>query len=82
MNPFVRDRINSMNALFAHDRIAVNTDKCPELTPALETQGYTDKGEPEKFNDHPAIDDWVDSAGYFINRRFPIRKPSAAVSFS
>jgi hypothetical protein len=82
LNPFVRDRINSFNALFAHDRIAVNTDKCTELTHALETQGYTDRGEPEKFNDHPAIDDWVDSAGYFIHRRFPIRKPSSAVSFS
>jgi len=77
MNPLVRDRINSFNALFAHDKIKVNTNKCPELTNALEVQGYTDKGEPEKFNEHPAVDDWVDSAGYFINRRFSVKAPLA-----
>lgn len=71
-NPSIRDRINAYNALLAHGNIAVNTDKCPELTNSLETQGYTDKGEPEKFNEHPAIDDWLDSSGYFIHRRFPI----------
>lgn len=74
-NPFVRDRINAFNALLAHDRVGVNCDKCPELATALEAQGYTEKGEPEKFNEHPAIDDWVDGAGYFIHRRFPIRAP-------
>lgn len=77
-NPFIRDRVNAFNALFAHDKILINTDKCPELTNALETQGYTEKNEPEKFNDHPAIDDWVDSSGYFIHRRFAIKRPSAA----
>jgi phage terminase large subunit len=77
-NPLVRDRINAYNALFAHDRIKVNTNKCPELTNALEVQGYTDKGEPEKFNEHPAVDDWVDSSGYFINRRFSVKAPMAA----
>lgn len=75
MNPAVRDRINSVNALLSHGNLKVNTDKCPNLTHALETQGYTDKGEPEKYNDHPAVDDWVDSFGYFINRRWPVRKP-------
>lgn len=75
MNPAVRDRINAFNALFAHDRIGVNCDKCPNLTNALEVQGYTDKGEPEKFADHPAIDDWNDSAGYFIHQRYPINAP-------
>ncbi len=80
-NPFVRDRINAFNALFAHDGIKVNCDKCPELANALEVQGYTEKGEPEKFNDHPAIDDWVDSSGYFIHRRFAIRKPAASVAW-
>lgn len=74
-NPFVRDRINCVNAKISHDEFYVNTEKCPELTIALEQQGYTDKGEPEKFNDHPAIDDWVDGTGYFIHRKFPIKKP-------
>jgi hypothetical protein len=80
-NPFIRDRINAFNALLAHDNIGVNTDKCPELTNALEVQGYTEKGEPEKFNEHPAIDDWVDSSGYFIHRRFAIKRPVAGLAW-
>lgn len=75
-NPPVRDRINCFNALLAHDQFAVNCDKCPELAMALENQGYDDKGSPEKFKDHPAIDDWVDASGYLIHRRHPINKPS------
>tara|TARA_R110000822_G_scaffold259919_2_gene384997 strand:+ start:5224 stop:6465 length:1242 start_codon:yes stop_codon:yes gene_type:complete len=74
-NPAVRDRVNSFNGLLAHDRIKINTDKCPNLTDALESQGYDKNGAPEKFNTHPAIDDWTDSAGYFINRKFPAQKP-------
>ena len=73
-NPAIRDRINAYNGLLSHDRFGINTDKCPNLTNALETQGYTDKGEPEKWNDHPAIDDWVDSSGYLIAYKFPIIK--------
>ena len=71
-NPAVRDRINAVNGLISHDRFLVNTDTCPNLTNALETQGYDDKLEPEKFNNHPAIDDWNDSAGYFIAYKFPV----------
>lgn len=74
-NPSLRDSINALNALFSHDRIAVNTTKCPRFTNALETQGYTKKGEPEKFDKHPSIDDWTDNARYFINRKFPIVRP-------
>jgi len=72
-NPAVRDRINAFNGLLSHDRLKVNADKCPELVAALESQGYNDKGEPEKYTTHPAIDDWNDCAGYFIAYKFPIR---------
>ena len=71
-NPAVRDRINSVNGLLAHDRLLINTDKCPNTTNALETQGYDDKGEPEKNNAHPSIDDWNDSLGYGLAYRFPV----------
>ena len=71
-NPAVRDRINSYNGLLSHGRFFINTDKCPNLTNALETQGYDDRLEPEKFNTHPAIDDWLDSSGYFIAFKFPV----------
>ena len=74
-NPAVRDRINCVNAKISHGEFYVNTNKCPELTTALEHQGYTVKGEPEKFNEHPAIDDWCDGTGYFIHRMYPIKKP-------
>lgn len=80
-NPYVRDRINAMNALFSHNKIEVNTDKCPELANALEVQGYNDKGDPEKFNTHPAVDDWCDCAGYFIHQRYPIRSAVNAPRF-
>lgn len=79
-NPAVRDRINSVNGLLSHNRFMVNTDKCPELTYALEAQGYTEKGEPEKLTDHPAIDDWNDGMGYFIHRRYPINIDGASIS--
>lgn len=74
-NPAIRDRVNSFNALLAHDKFGINTDKCPNLASALETQGYDDKGDPEKWNTHPAVDDWVDGSGYFIHRRWGLTKP-------
>jgi phage terminase large subunit len=75
-NPAVRDRINAVNALLSHDRILINTDKCENLTHAMETQGYTVKGDPEKYDQHPAIDDWLDASGYFLNRKYPVSKPA------
>lgn len=78
-NPPIRDRVNSFNALLAHDRYGINTDKCPNLTNALEIQGYDDKGDPEKWNTHPAVDDWNDGSGYFINRRWGLTKPKVGV---
>ena len=71
-NPAVRDRINAYNGLLSHNRLMINTDTCPNLTNALETQGYDDKGDPEKWSNHPAIDDWADSSGYFIAFKYPV----------
>ena len=73
-NPAIRDRVNSVNGLLAHSNFGINCNACPELTDALEVQGYL-KGEPEKFDSHPAVDDWNDSLGYFIHRKFPISRP-------
>lgn len=74
MNPAIRDRVNSVNALLSKDRFLINTDKCPNLTNALEIQGYDDNGEPEKSKTHPAPDDWNDSLGYFIARKWLITR--------
>ena len=74
-NPSVRDRINAVNALFTHEKLFINTDMCQELTFALEAQGYDEKNKPEKYDSHPAIDDYNDALGYFVHRKYPIRKP-------
>jgi PBSX family phage terminase large subunit len=78
-NPAVRDRVNAVNSLLSHAKLLINTNKCPNLTHALENQGYDERGDPEKYKVHPAIDDWNDSLGYLINRRWPIIRP---VSFA
>jgi len=74
-NPAIRDRINAINALLSHDRMMINADKCPLLCDAFESQGYDKKGDPEKYSEHPAIDDWADCAGYYLHRKFPVAKP-------
>lgn len=81
-NPFIRDRINAVNSLLAHGRIGVNIERCKNFVQAMETQGYNDRGDPEKFNSHPAIDDWVDGAGYCLSFLFPVVKPVAQIQVS
>ena len=80
-NPAVRDRINSVNGLLSHDRLYINSDECPNYANAKETQGY-EKGEPEKWTTHPAVDDYNDSGGYFIAYRFPVTRPMTRLSMS
>ena len=81
-NPFIRDRVNAMNSMLAHGRMSVNVDKCPRFATAMETQGYNERGEPEKFNSHPAIDDWVDAPGYCISYLFPVVRPVLHIPMS
>lgn len=72
-NPFVRDRVASVNGKFCNANgersYFVNTRKCPRLVEALEQQCYTANGEPDKKHDqdHP-----VDGAGYFVWYKFPV----------
>jgi len=75
-NPFVQDRVNSVNTLFYKKHYFVNTHKCPESTHALEQQAYDEKGEPEKFKGSNTLDDSNDACGYFINRKFGLLKAS------
>ena len=80
-NPPVKDRVNSMNAMFknaaGHRRYLVNVEKCPTYAASLEQQAWDDKGEPDKKtgHDHPN-----DAAGYFIAKEFPIVKPTVTSS--
>lgn len=67
-NIFVRDRVNAVNWAFSKGFISFEkNEELEDLFIALELQGYDDKGEPEKFNEHPSIDDRADSLGYLIS---------------
>lgn len=74
-NGAIRDRVNSFNARISKEKYLVNYAKCPRGSNALTTQGWGKDGKPEKFDDHKdgAIDDYNDSAGYFMVRKFPLR---------
>lgn len=80
-NPPVKDRINSMNAMFCNAkgerRYRVNADLAPTYADHLEQQVWADNGEPDKKsgNDHTN-----DAGGYYIHREFPIVKPIAEVT--
>lgn len=80
-NPPVKDRINSMNAMFLNAmgerRYLVNTKMCPTYTENLQQQTWSDNGEPDKTsgNDHTN-----DAAGYFIVKDFPIVRPSGKIT--
>jgi hypothetical protein len=77
-NPLIRDRVNSVNGKLSKGELFIDLEKCPNIVDALESQAYV-KGEPEKFDVHPAIDDWVDSLGYFIHRKFPFMRPHSNI---
>ncbi len=74
-NPNVKDRVNSMQAMFLNARgeirYTVNTRNCPQYTSALEHQVYDDNGVPEK-DPKTNVDDMNDAGGYFIHYEFPI----------
>lgn len=74
-NPFVKDRIISMNTSFEKGIHFVNIKKCPEHVSNLEQQVYNAAGEPDKAagNDHTN-----DANGYFINYKFPVNKPATS----
>ncbi|MFP2239946.1 terminase large subunit domain-containing protein [Pseudescherichia vulneris] len=79
-NPPVKDRINSMNAMFCNAmgvrRYKVNTLLCPVYTESLEQQVWDDNGEPDKDG---VTDHTNDAGGYFIVKQFPIEKPRIGV---
>ena len=72
-NPFVKDRIASVQAMLCNAkgerRYFINESKCPETAESLEQQVYNKQGEPDKShdNDHPN-----DALGYYIHNQYPI----------
>ena len=61
-NPFVRDRVNSVNRNFRDKTYFVNTYNCPTYSEALERQTYKN-GEPDKQS---GFDHVTEAGGYFV----------------
>lgn len=80
-NGAIRDRVNCVNRLLAADGLLINDKKLERLIFSLQTQAYDKAGKPEKFTVHKegAVDDWLDSTGYFVARRFPIESQIKSV---
>jgi len=68
-NPYVKDRVLSMNKLIGDRSYKVNPDACPELVESLERQSYDKNGEPDKSS---GFDHVLDATGYCIAYRYPI----------
>jgi hypothetical protein len=72
-NPFVKDRIASVQAMLCNAngdrRYFINENECPETCDSLEQQVYDKQGKPDKShdNDHPN-----DALGYYIHNNYPI----------
>jgi phage terminase large subunit len=81
-NGRVEDRINSVQLLLSQNKLRINTKNCPRTTEALEQQVYDNNGQPEKFGGAATIDDWNDSLGYFLTRRFGITASKSTVTYS
>jgi phage terminase large subunit len=65
-------RYNTCNRRLMNDLIYVNPTYARKTYEALTLHAYDDKGMPEKFTKHPSIDDYTDSFGYVIGRKYPI----------
>lgn len=65
-------RYNACNRRFINSLIKVNPITAKKTYESLQLHSYDDKGMPEKFTTHPAIDDYTDSFGYVIGRKYPI----------
>lgn len=76
-NPPVKDRVNSMNAMFhnakGQRRYFVNDTTCKRYAECLEQQVWADDGEPDKAS---GVDHQNDAGGYYIVKEFPIVKRS------
>lgn len=79
VNPAVKDRVLSVNAMLNKDgkrRYKVNPQTCPHLVESLEKQAYDKNGEPDKT---AGFDHVIDATGYFISYKFPIVKRTATI---
>ena len=83
-NPRILNRVGSMTGIIesnGHRRWRINTKKCKLTTVAMELQTYGPDSLPTKGVKLPGsqvfIDGPLDAQGYYIDRRFPVRRPTA-----
>jgi hypothetical protein len=76
-NPFVKDRVLSVNTALDKNRIKINTMACPAITENLEQQVYNDAGEPDKTHN---TDHTNDGIGYLLHYKMPVNRPQTRVS--
>jgi hypothetical protein len=75
-NPYVRDRIASVNKAFEDKNVAINKNTCLQLKDSVAQHAYDLNGVPDKKigHDHPN-----DAMGYLIHWYFGIKRPQANV---
>ncbi len=73
-NPYIKNRVQSMNAAFDKGLYFINVDKCPEYAECIEQQIYMSNGLPDKTN---GFDHANDAGGYFVYQVFPINTRQA-----
>ena len=74
-NPFVKDRILSVNAAFEKGKLWVNDYLAPDVADSLEKQSYDKNGEPDKAS---GFDHMNDATGYLVAYELPVNKPVLA----
>jgi hypothetical protein len=76
VNPLVKDRVNSYNAMILNGkgdrRYFVNEVNCPHLVNSLEQQVWNDNGVPDKSTN---LDHILDAGGYCVAYLHGINKP-------
>ncbi len=71
-NPRVAASLMQCNNHLFTKKLLINKDLAPQLSKAMDVIGFDQNGKPEKFNTHPAYDDYVDSMRYLVNKKMPL----------
>lgn len=77
-NPFVKDRVISMNNAFEKGKLFVNSTACKDTSSCLQRLAYDKNGEPDKKS---GFDHRPDALGYLVYYDMPISKPGTKTTF-
>jgi len=70
INPPIKERVTACNNGFEKEHLAVNVEKCPNLTMKLETQTWDGNGMPKKDN----TEDINDAFGYPVHALYKLKR--------